>query len=145
MALHDALLYFATAKAVTATGNADNPIDLKAVKTQFNGGRPLVVMIQINTAADFTTTDETYQFTLQTDDNASFSSAATVATRTIAASILTANSLHVIDIPENTNNERYLGLRHVLGGTTPSVTYTAWIAEKGQLTNMLKVDNAYEV
>lgn len=143
MALVDVLLRFANALAVTATGDATNVIDGRATLSQFNG-KPMVVVIKVDVAADATQADETYAFSLTTDDNAALTSDTVVATRTISRALLTLNSLHVIDIPENTNLEQYLGLVHTLGGTTPSITYSAWIAEKGSLTNLVKFPNGYD-
>lgn len=143
MALVDVLLRFANALAITATGNATNVIDMIAAASQMNG-KPMQVVIKVDVAADATQADETYAFSLVTDDNAALASAATVATRTISRSLLTLNSLHTIDIPENVSIERYLGLTATLGGTTPSITYTAWIAEKGSLTNLIKYPNGYD-
>lgn len=140
----DHLLYFANALAITATGDATNVIDLLA-NGQLGNGTPLQVVIQVNVAADFTTTDETYTFAVTTDDNATLTSDTTVVSKTIAASALTANSLHVIDIPVGVNTERYLGLVATLAGTTPSITYTAWLAEKSHLPLLKTYPNGYEV
>lgn len=143
MGLIDVLQRFANALAVTATGDATNVIDGRATLTQFNG-KPLVVVIHISVAADAANSDETYAWSLTTDDNAALSSDTTVATKTISRTLLTANSIHTIDIPENVNLEQFFGLVHTLGGTTPSVTYSAWIAEKGSLTSLVKFPNAYD-
>lgn len=143
MALIDVLSRFANALAVTATGDATNVIDFKAALSQFNG-KPVQVVIHVDVAADTASGNETYSFDVVTDDNTALSSDTVVASKTILGSALTLNSLHTIDIPENVNIERYLGLVHNLGGTTPSLTYTAWLAEKGSLTNLLKLPNAYD-
>lgn len=143
MATIDAQLLFASALAITATGDATNVIDLKAA-SQFGNGKPMQVVIKVDVAADFTSTNETYAFSVTTDDNAALSSDTTIATKTIVATDLTANSLHTIDIPENVATEQYLGLVATLGGTTPSITYTAWLAEKGSLTNLYKAPNGFE-
>lgn len=141
----DRLNQFASALAVTATGDATDVIDLKAIGALGNG-TPMQVMIKIDVAADTASANETYQFSVTTDDNEALSSDTTIATRTIAGSALTANSIHFIDIPENVTTERYLGLVHTLGGTTPSVTYSAWLIPKGgAVTNLFKGANAYDV
>lgn len=139
----DALHLFASALAITATGDATNVIDLKAIG-QLGNGRPLAVFIKVDVAADFTTGNETYAFSVTTDDNASLSSDTTIATKTIVATDLTANSLHSIDIPSNVNTERYLGLVATLGGTTPSITYTAWLGLKGSIPNLYKAPNGWD-
>lgn len=139
----DALGTFATALAVTATGDATNVIDLKAIG-QLGNGRPLSVFINVDVAADGTTTDETYAFSVVTDDNAALSSDTVIATKTLTYTQLAINTLHAIDIPENVNTERYLGLVHTLGGTTPSITYTAWLGYKGSIPNLYKAANGWE-
>jgi hypothetical protein len=130
--LIDNLLTFASALAITETGDATNCIDLKAAGL-LGSGKPLQVVIKIDVAADATTGDETYAFSVTTDDNAALTSDTTIATKTIAAAALAINTLHTIDIPENVATERYLGLVATLAGTTPSVKYTAWLAEKGSI------------
>jgi hypothetical protein len=140
----DKLQYFAESLAITATGDATNVIDLLAAG-QLGTGTPLQVVIQVGVAADFTSANETYAFSVTTDDNAALSSDTTVVSKTILATALTANSLHVIDIPENVDTERYLGLVATLGGTTPSITYSAWLAEKGSVPTLKSYPNNYEV
>lgn len=143
MSLIDAQLLFASALAITATGDATNVIDLKAAGMLGNG-KPLMVVIKVDVAADATNGDETYAFSVTTDDNAALSSDTTIATKTIARADLTANSIHTIDIPENVATEQFLGLVATLGGTTPTLTYTAWLAKKGSLTNLYKAPNGYD-
>lgn len=137
MSMKDALNMFNSAQAITATADATNCIDLKAAGL-LGTGRPLQVVIHVDVAADGTTTDETYSFAVTTDDNAALSSDTTIVSKTIPYSALTLNSLHVIDIPENVATERYLGLVATLGGTTPSITYTAWLCEKGSTPSFFK-------
>lgn len=143
MAFIDKLGEFSSAQALTATADATNVLDLKAIG-QLGSGTPMQVVVQVNVAADATTGDETYQFSVTTDDNASLTSDTTIATRTIAAASLTANSIHLIDIPENVATERYLGLVYTLGGTTPTITVTAWLAPKGTYANKAKFANGYD-
>lgn len=130
--LIDNLLTFASALAITGTGDATNCIDLKAAGL-LGSGKPMQVVIKVDVAADGTTADETYAFSVVTDDNAALTSDTTIATKAIAFAALTVGSLHTIDIPENVSTERYLGLVATLAGTTPTITYTAWLAEKGSL------------
>lgn len=143
MGLIDTLLRFANAVAITATADATNVIDLKAAATQFNG-KPMVVVIHVSVAALINDGNETYAFSLVTDDNAALTSDTTIATKTIAGAALTAGSLHSIDVPENVSAEGFLGLVATLGGTTPGLTYSAWLAEKGSLTNLIKYPNGYD-
>lgn len=125
----DAQLLFSDAQAITADAASTNLIDLSAAR-QIGQGEPMGIAILVDVAADFTTTDETYEFELQTDDNEAFSSAADVIAQTITAARLTAGSLHVIPISPSILPllERYIRLRYDVGGTTPTITVTAWLA-----------------
>ena len=125
----DSQLLFSDAQALSATGASTNLIDL-GVQSYLFDGEPMAVVIQVDTGADYTTTDETYAFALQCDDNSSFSSAATVVTQTISAasSNLAAGAIKVLPIPVGYNVERYIRMNYTLGGTTPSITLTCFLA-----------------
>jgi len=90
-------------------------------------GEPMAVVIQVDVAADGTTTDETYEFQIETDDNTSFSSATDLLLHSIGYASLTAGSTHVLPIPVGAAVERYIRVYYNVGGTTPSVTVTAFL------------------
>lgn len=121
----DAQALLSDAQALTATAASTNIYDAGADR-DLGVGEPLGVAISVDVAADFTSTNETYQFDIETDDNSSFSSATVIARRIIVAGSLTAGARFVIPLPHD--NERYLRINYTLGGTTPTVTVTAWIA-----------------
>lgn len=123
----DAQCLLADALAITATGIATNVYDSGAAGNDIGIGEPMCVVITVDVAADFTTTDETYQFDVNASAAAALSTPTTLARRIIAASLLTVGSVHVIPIPPGAKLLRYLGLNVTLGGTTPSITYTAFI------------------
>lgn len=120
----DSLLKFSDAQALTATADSTNVIDLSNDR-DIGKGEPMALVVTVGVAADFATGDETYQFQLETDDNAAFSSATVIGDVTVAAANLTAGDKVVI--PLGQTNERYLQARYVLGGTTPSVTVDAFL------------------
>ena len=120
----DSLLKFSDAQALTATADSTNVIDLSNDR-DIGKGEPMALVVTVGVAADFTTGDETYQFQLETDDNAAFSSATVIGDVTVAAANLAAGDKVVI--PLGQTNERYLQARYVLGGTTPSVTVDAFL------------------
>jgi hypothetical protein len=122
MFLDDQNLY-SDAQALTATAASTDLIDHGADRN-LGIGEPMVVEILLDVAADNTTTDETYSVALQTDDNASFSSATTVGSVTIVAGAVAGTRYH-IPLPPNSVLERYSRLNYTLGGTTPTVTVTA--------------------
>lgn len=117
----DGDLLLSNAQAVTTTAATTNYLPLGGAF--FIGrGEPVAMVVTVDVAADFTTGNETYAFSIETDDNTSFSSATTLASRTIAAGSLTAGSLHVVPFPYT--NERYIQGRITTGGTTPTITVT---------------------
>jgi hypothetical protein len=119
-------LRFSNAQAVTADARSDNTIDLGVARKVFVG-QALAILLIVTVAADFTTTDETYEFQLRTDDNTSFSSPTTLYTHAILASALTAGSKHVLNPGSLAAAERYLELYYNVGGTTPTMTLSAFL------------------
>lgn len=122
----DKLLELSDAQALTATGNTTNVIDLGSDRDVGNG-QPLYLVLSLDVAPDGTTGDETYVFTLTTDDNSGFSSATTILTQTVPRSTA-AGTKYVLPLPSA--NERYLRGTFTLGGTTPTVTFSAWITKE---------------
>ena len=119
----DKELQFSDSVALTASANS-SVVTLGSASRLF-AGEPMCVVINVEVAADFTSANETYAFALQTDDNSGFTSATSLVSRTIAASSLTAGSLHTLAVPVELNQEGFLRLAYTLGGTTPSVTVSA--------------------
>jgi len=132
----DAQNLFSDAQALTATAVSTNVIDL-GVDRNVGQGEPLAVVLVTDVAADFTTTNETYQIDIETDDNASFSSAVVISRRIPLAALLAAASKLVMPIPHD--NERYIRLNYTLGGTTPTWTVTAFVVPM----SMIQADEKY--
>lgn len=124
--LIDSRLEFSDAQALTATAASTNVVDLGS-DVDIGPGRTLWVILQLDVAADDTDGNETYVADLETDDNSSFSSATTIASVTITRGDA-AGTRYVIGFPYA--NEQYLRLNYTLGGTTPSVTLTAWLTDQ---------------
>jgi hypothetical protein len=143
MSMTDNLNYFCKAQALSSDANLTDVIDLKAAGVLGNGV-PMQVVINVDVAADATTGDETYTFNVITDDAATIDSGTTIATKTIARADLAVNTIHTIDIPENVATLQYLGVAFDGGGTTPTVTITAYLQPKGGLTNLFKAPNGWD-
>jgi len=120
----DAQHRFSDAQAVTADAGSTNIIDLGVARNLFDG-EPMAVMLTVDVAADGTTTDETYEFQIETDDNAGFSSATDLIAHSIGYAALTLGSKHILPIPVGAAVERYLRVYYNVGGTSPSITVTA--------------------
>lgn len=122
----DAHNMLSDAQAVTADATSANVIDLSQGKN-LGDGEPMAILLCVDVAADATTGDETYEFEVHTDDNAAMSSSTELVAKTIAAAALTAGSKHVIPIPPGAVFERYLALKYDVGGTTPTITASAYL------------------
>lgn len=116
---------FSDAQALTETAASTNVIDLGADRN-LGQGEPMAVMLLLDVAADGTTGDETYSVAIQTDDNVGFSSAATLETLTITRGAVAGTKYFHVLKPD-TSCERYLRINYTLGGTTPTVTVTAFL------------------
>ena len=123
----DAQLLFSDAQAVTADAASTNYIDLGVTGRGLFEGEPMAVVLQIDVAADGTTTDETYEFQLETDDDSAFGSPTDLVAHSIGYAALTAGSLHVLPVPTLATFERYVRVYYNVGGTSPSVTVTAFL------------------
>lgn len=117
----DALAFSADA---TSTNSYDN--GSSTPKIDFGAGEPMVLAFQVDVAADFTTGNETYQFNLLQSANADLTSADILQSRVISYALLLASTLHYIPVPPGAVTKRYLGLGYDGGGTTPTITGTAW-------------------
>lgn len=138
----DAQLQFSDDQALTATAPSTNIIDLGSDRN-IGIGAGLSVLIQPKVAGDFTTGDETYNVTVQTDDNAAFSSPTTVVAATAINKAL--GAMTVLAIPPNTLTERYLRLNYTLAGTTPTMTVDAWLVETATIQNEQNFPRGYFV
>jgi Bbp16-like protein len=130
----DAQNLYSDAQALTATAVSTNIIDHGA-DGNLGIGEPMCVLITVDVALDNTTTNETYTATLETDDNAAFTSATAVSdARTLTAGSA-AGTKFVINVPPNTVMERFSRLTYTLGGTTPTATLTAALIPLSFLAN----------
>lgn len=123
----DAQLQFSADQALTVTAASTNVIDLGADRNPGIGTQPMEVLIVVKVALDATTGDETYTATVQTDDNAAFSSPTTVTPAVTMTRGDAAGTQYRIPIPSSGITERYLRINYTLGGTTPTATVDAWL------------------
>jgi hypothetical protein len=115
---------YSDAQALTLSAASEDIINHGADR-DLGIGEPLVVRINLDVLATATNGNETYTAILQTDDNASFTSATQVgATVTITRGAV-AGSKYYINVPPDTLMEQYSRLYYTLGGTSPTVTLTA--------------------
>lgn len=117
---------FSDAQAITADAASTNYIDLGVARNLFDG-EPMAVVLIVDVAADGTTTDETYEFQIETDGDSAFGSPTDLLAHSIGYAALTAGSQHILPIPVGAAVERYLRVYYNVGGTTPTITVTAFL------------------
>jgi hypothetical protein len=131
----DAQNLYSDAQALTGTSlvASTNIIDHGSDRN-LGLGTPLSVVVTVDVAAGGTT--PTLTIVLQTDDNSSFSSATTVVTTAaLAAAVLTAGAKFVLALPADATMERYSRIAYTQGGTTPTITVTAWLTPTEMIQN----------
>jgi hypothetical protein len=129
------------AAVLTATGVSTNTYDQGAIPTggtasgaqpTIGDGKPMVLVLAVGSAAKVSATNETYEFDIIQSANANLSSADVLAqyafTNAQAAAILLAGAVIILPIPQIAITKRYLGAQVVEGGTSPTITVTAWFA-----------------
>jgi len=113
------------AQALTSTAVSTDVLDLDR-DDNIGKGEPMAVVVTVGVAADFTTTDETYQFTVQTATDAAFTSPITVVeTGAINGDLLPAG--HRVALPIGHTNEQFLRVNYTLAGTTPTITVDSYL------------------
>jgi hypothetical protein len=139
MAIIDFDLLLSDAQAVTADAVGTNVIDLTTARS-IGTGEPMAVVFVVNVDADQTTGDEDYTFDVEFATNAAQSTGRQLIGRRIFesgtptapaqnADLLVAGYQFYIPLPPVTaaEDERYIGIRYDVAGTTPTITCTAYI------------------
>ena len=147
----DAQLQFSDSQAVTADAVGTNVIDLSQAR-DIGTGEPLAVVFIVEVAADQTTGDENYTFDVEYATNAAQSTGRQLIGRRVFesgsptapaqnADLLVAGFAFVIPIPPVSpgEDERYLGIRYDVTGTTPTITCSAYL----QPLSMIEVEDNY--
>jgi len=120
------------ATALSASA-ASSSIDMGSVAADIARGEPLGFCLTVDVAADYTTTDETYAFEVVSDTTADLATPTTLFSRTLTAAQLVAGARFIFPVPPEVA-EQYVGMHATLGGTTPSVTVTAFLAPLSMLS-----------
>ena len=124
----DARLLVSDAQALTATAVSTDAIPLNVAGVDLGKGEPMVFAFNVDVAADATTGDETYEFQIVTATNANLTTNQDIITaEAIARATLTAGYRFALPIPVNrvAATATHIGVRYLLGGTTPTITMTA--------------------
>ena len=153
----DAQAEFSDGQALTATAVGTNVIDL-SVDRSIGNGEPLAVVFTVDVAADQTTGDEDYTFQVEYASNAAQSTGRQLIGERIYesgtpgapaqnADLLVVGYRIIIPIPPTTlsESERYLGVRYVLAGTTPTITCSAYLVPQSQIDASNDYANGYSI
>lgn len=126
----DAFGLVSDSQAVTVTAFSTHTIDLSNVtpKRDVAVGEEIGFAVAIEVAADFTTTDETYVLQAVQSANANLSSPDVVGAVTLTSANRAIGSL--VFVPLSDITKRYLGMQFTVGGTTPTVTVSAWLTSR---------------
>lgn len=147
MAILDAQAQFSDSQAVTASAVGTNVIDL-SIDRGLGVGEPMAVVFNVEVAADQTTGDEDYTFDVETSSDAAQTTAVQLLGRRIFesgtptapaqnADLLVAGFQFAIAVPPGalSETERYLGIRYVTAGTTPTITTSAYLVPLSFIQN----------
>ena len=146
----DSDLLFSDAQAITADAVGTNVIDLSADRS-IGDGEPMAVVFTVDVAADQTTGDEDYTFDVEYASNAAQSTGRQLVGRRVFesgtpgapaqdADLLVAGFQFVIPVPPAalSESERYLGIRCDVTGTTPTITFTAFLVPLSMVSSTAK-------
>ncbi len=138
MAYNDSLAKLSDSQALTATAVSTDVYDQGGAFGQ-GTGEQMAVVINVIVAADSTTGDETYNFTLVTGGTSTptdiFAEICFGGTNELAETTLTAGYQIVLTVPAGTTPARYLAVNYTLGGTTPSITVSAYLKPVSLIAN----------
>ena len=122
--LIDSRLELSDAQALTASADSTNVIDLVTVR-QVGAGKPLFIQYVIDVAAGGTS--PTFQINIATGSATTLGTV--IAERILLEADAVAGAKFQIGVPTDAL-ERYLGIEYVLGGTSPTITISAWLTDQ---------------
>ena len=131
-------------QALAATGNSTDTLDLGNNKNA-GVGEPMAVEIRVDVAPDDGANNETYQATLEADNDSAFGSKTEIASVNIPRTAKVGDRF-VIFLPKTFDeNFRYYRMAYALGGTTPSITVTAFLSPASMLEAWTTYRRGYDV
>ena len=135
MARLDALCLLSDAQVFSASGVSSSSYDVGNItpNRQIGDGQALAITVILDAAADFASSNETYPFeAIQSASSALttptiLASQAYIASGVLISSLLKVGYVIILPIPAGMPLQRFIGFNLTAGGTTPSVTLTAWL------------------
>ena len=129
----DAQQKYSDAQALTVTAVSTNAIDHSSDRN-FGIGKPMAIVIAVTVAAGGTA--PTMQVTLQADTTSAFGAPVTVtSTSVLTAAQMVAGAKFILPVPPDLLTARFTRLNYTMGGTTPTVTVTAWLTLADAIQN----------
>jgi hypothetical protein len=110
------------AQAITTTAATTNSYNTGSTYDS-NRGEVFGVLFTVDVAADFTTGDETYAFSVETDNDSAFGSATVLLSKSVLTTALTVGDK--VWLPCGLGVEQYVRGKVTTAGTTPTITVTA--------------------
>lgn len=132
----DAQLLFSSAQDITASAESTNYVDSGVVRN-LGAGEKLSLVFVVTTAFTDGSSNSTVTPSLQTDDNTSFGSPATVRTYDVFAALTAAKTTRVYDLSPFTaagTYERYIRIYYtVANGDLSTGAFTTFLTMDAQL------------
>ena len=132
----DAYGLLSDAQAITVDAVSTNIIDFGNItpkRDPFNG-EPMCLAFAVDVAADFTTTDEVYEFQAITSAGTDMGTPTILCLKGILAAALTAGSVHYLPLPPGVPTMlRYFSAYYNVGGTTPTLTITCCLQPQSMI------------
>ena len=124
-----------------ATTAATNVIDFGKTGRRIGDGESMAIQVSVDVTAGGTT--PTVQFVLFLDDTDGATTTRWTS-QVYAAAAITAGAKFVVPVPQGLGG-RYLGLKYVVGGTSPTMTLTAALVTDEGLQNEVVYPSGYTV
>lgn len=143
MAVLDAQNCYASAQTLAASGASTNIID-HSEDRNLGIGTAMAILISV-TAIDATSGDETYTVQPQADDNAGFGSPLPIGGLVTILRSIAVPAQIAVPMPPDLSFERFSRLNWTLGGTTPSITYSAYLVPRDFIQNDVIYPKGYTI
>lgn len=130
---------FADGQALTTTAVSENTLDLGVDR---NIGSGCAMAVFVSSSVDAGGTSPTLQFEIQTSPNEDMSGSTVIGTSEAVADLKAGQK---IVLPLGINNDRYLQLRFITGGTSPTHTVDASLKELNGIDATTDYNNAYTI
>ena len=148
---------FSDSQALTATAVGTNTYDLGTDRS-IGTGEAMVVVFNVEVAADQTTGDEDYTFTVEYSSTADQSAgyvtmgqrvyqSGTPAAPAQDADLLVAGYKLAIAIPPTVlgDSDQYIGVRYTLAGTTPTITVSAHLMPASMMDSTVDYADGFAI